>query len=186
MVQEADSEKLPPLYAKWVEELLGGAIPREERASCNNCAMQPGPKPAYMASKQRFFDPVIKCCTYLPTLYNFLVGRILADTAPDAAQGRATVERRIADGVGVTPLGRMQTPAFGVLYKQSRMSFGKSQTLKCPHYISESGHCGVWRHRESTCATWFCKHVRGGVAYDFWRDDGLHGLLQAVEIDLAR
>src|SRR4051812_17653680 len=133
---EADSEKLPPLYAKWIEELLGGTIPREGRASCNSCAMRPGPTaPRTSGATELFFDPIIKCCTYLPTLYNFLVGRILADTAPDAAAGRASVEKRLADGVGVSPLGLMQTPAFGVLYRQSRRSFGRSHTLKCPHYL---------------------------------------------------
>jgi hypothetical protein len=37
----------------------------------------------------------------------------------------------------------------------------------------------------SMCATWFCKHVRGAVGMDFWRQ-GIHPLLVAIEAALAR
>jgi hypothetical protein len=107
------------------------------------------------------------------------------DSDPAAAKGRATVEKRIDEKVAVTPIGLMQTPMFGLLYNGSRNSFGKARTLKCPHYLEENGHCGVWKNRESTCATWFCKHVRGNTGYAFWRT-GLHKLLEEVEINLAR
>ncbi len=184
MVTDGGGEPLPPLYARWVSELLGGVIPREAQATCDACPMkgQPGEEPL---DRLTFFDPVIKCCTYVPELYNFLVGRILADTDPQAQAGRATVEKRIADGVGVTPLGLMQSPVFSLLYQNSSDSFGRSRSLRCPHFLEDTGRCGVWRHRESTCATWFCKHVRGNVGYTFWRR-GLHRLLQVVERDLSR
>ena len=136
-------------------------------------------------AKRYSFDPVIKCCTYLPALYNFLVGRVLLDTDPAAAKGRATVEKRIDDKIAVTPIGLMPTPMFGLLYSNSKDSFGKARTLKCPHFLEENGHCGVWKNRESTCATWFCKHMRGNTGYAFWRTS-LHALLEAVEIGLAR
>jgi hypothetical protein len=135
--------------------------------------------------KRYSFDPAVKCCTYLPALYNFLVGRILADADPAAAEGRETVEKRIDAGLGVTPIGLMQTPTYALLYGQSSKSFGRARALKCPHYLEDGGRCGVWKNRESTCATWFCKHVRGNTGYAFWRS-GLHNLLQAVEIGLAR
>jgi hypothetical protein len=131
------------------------------------------------------FDPAVKCCTYLPVLYNFFVGRILSDSDPAAAKGRATVEKRIDAGLGVTPIGLMQTPTYALLYGQSSKSFGRARALKCPHYLEDSGQCGVWKNRESTCATWFCKHARGNTGYAFWRS-GLHSLLQTVEIELAR
>ena len=139
------------------------------------------------APEQRrvFFDAIFKCCTYLPTLYNFLAGRILSDADAAAAEGRASVEQRLDAGVGVTPIGLMQSPTYAVLYDKSQRSFGKSHSLKCPHYIIDGGRCGVWRHRESTCATWFCKHVRGNTGYAFWREE-LHALLEVVEIGLAR
>jgi hypothetical protein len=178
------SEPLPPLFAAWVAELLKGPIPRESRATCDDCAMcahgeeQRGPQTDY-------FDPVIKCCSYVPVLHNFLVGRILSDDDPAVEAGRSTVEKRIKEGVAVTPLGLGHPPVFSLLYENSKTAFGRSRNLRCPHYIEDGGRCGVWRHRESTCATWFCKHVRGSVGYAFWHQS-LHQLLMAVESDLAR
>ena len=178
------SEPLPPLYARWVAELLGGAIPREAAATCDECAMcvsgaeAPGPGGIY-------FDRVVKCCTYLPELHNFLVGRILSDPDPAAQPGRSTVAKRIAAGIGVTPLGLAQSPVFSLLYRNSEDAFGQSRTLCCPHYLEEGGRCGIWRNRDSTCSTWFCKHVRGKIGWTFWRDS-LHQLLLVVEEDLAR
>jgi len=134
---------------------------------------------------QYYFDSVIKCCTYIPELPNFLVGRILSDNDPGAEAGRATVIKRIADRVGVTPMGLAQPAVFSLLYHGSEQSFGRSRTLRCPHYIDEGGRCGIWRHRDATCATWFCKHVRGNLGYAFWRES-LHRLLSAIESDLAR
>ncbi|HEY6250973.1 MAG TPA: hypothetical protein VI685_13515, partial [Candidatus Angelobacter sp.] len=66
---------LPPLFSAWMSELLGGDIPSETSATCNHCAMlaQDG-----LASQEALvFRPDTKCCTYLPMLSNFLVGRIL-------------------------------------------------------------------------------------------------------------
>jgi hypothetical protein len=137
------------------------------------------------SSHADYFDPVVKCCTYVPVLHNFLAGRILSDDDPAAGPGRATVEKRIKIGVAVTPLGLGQPPVFSLLYDNSNTGFGRSHNLRCPHYLEDGGRCGVWRHRESTCATWFCKHDRGAVGFAFWRDS-LHQLLMLVERELAR
>jgi hypothetical protein len=185
MTPETNVEPLPPLYDRWITELLGGGIPRESQATCDDCAMLGGEARQGSGAESCFFDPVIKCCTWVPTLQNFLVGRILSDTEPDAQFGRASVERRIAQGIGVSPLGLAQPPVFSLLYKNSSDFFGRSRSLSCPHFIEEGGRCGVWRNRNSTCATWFCKHTRGHVGFAFWRD-GLHRLLQTVELALAR
>jgi hypothetical protein len=189
MAPETNSEPLPPLYEKWIAELVGGAIPRESRATCDNCAMCAAKQPESSAQTY-YFDPVIKCCTWVPNLPNFLVGRILSEAGPSdvdpAAQfGRATVEKRIAGGIGVSPLGLAPSPVFSLLYRNSSESFGRSRSLSCPHYIEDGGRCGIWRNRNSTCSTWFCKHVRGQVGFTFWRDS-LHQLLQIVERALAR
>jgi hypothetical protein len=55
--------------------------------------------------------------------------------------------------------------------------------MRCPHYIEEGGRCGVWRARESTCATWFCKYERGAVGLEFW--ERLHRLLALAEYSLS-
>ncbi len=167
--------------------MLAGPIPEETHATCEQCAMcpQPGDSPS---GSPLFFNSRTKCCTYMPRLPNFLVGRLLIDDDPDpdpdATKGRATIEVRIEKGVAVTPLGLYPDPVHSLLYQRSPNAFGQSLALRCPHYIEESGHCGVWRHRESTCATWFCKFVRGAVGMRFWQV--VRQLLHAVEESLAQ
>jgi hypothetical protein len=133
-----------------------------------------------------FFNPQTKCCTYVPLLPNFLVGRILADDDPAGAAGRASVERRIDTRLGVTPLALSHPPVHAVLYRVgAAQAFGRSRTLRCPHYLEEAGGaCGVWRHRNSVCSTWFCKYARGRTGQRFWH--GLDQLLATVERELAR
>lgn len=137
------------------------------------------------ALRNHYFDPSIKCCTYIPSLPNFLVGRILSDEDPAARSARIVVEKRIKEEVVVTPLGLGTPPAYSVLYdNMSPNAFGRSRTLRCPYYVEDGGRCGIWRNRNSVCATWFCKHVRGQVGHAFWQQSLLH-LLRLVERDLA-
>jgi len=179
-----EREPLPPLYDGWVAQLLEGIIPRESRATCHDCAMCPS-SGAQSGPRNHYYDPRIKCCTYIPVLHNFLVGRILSDDDPAAQAGRRTVEKRIAEGVAVTPFCLDIPPAFSVLYNNAgAKAFGRSRTLRCPHYIEDGGRCGVWRNRNSVCSTWFCKHVRGQVGEAFWQHSLLY-LLNFVEQDLA-
>jgi hypothetical protein len=175
---------LPPLQAAWLDQFLGGPIPAEKNATCDTCAMfvdRTDDSPSALPG----FNPETKCCTYLPRLWNFLVGGILDDEHADAAKGRATIEARIDRGAAVTPLGLGRTRLFDTLYRTGReLTFGQSRDMRCPHYLHEEGGlCGVWRHRESTCSTWFCKHVRGAVGLDFWSH--LHQLLRSAERSLA-
>jgi hypothetical protein len=184
MTSPKGGEPLPPLYANWMAELLGGVIPRESRASCDNCAMcAVSGAGRESAPRGYFFDPVVKCCTYSPDLPNFLVGGILSDVDPAAQFGRGTVEKRIADAIGVTPLGLMKSPVYALLYRNSSEAFGRTRTFRCSHYIEDGGRCGIWRHRNSVCTTWFCKHLRGQVGYTFWRS--LLSALGHVEGELA-
>src|SRR5664279_5381727 len=97
------STSLPPLYAGWIEDLLGGTTPQETRATCSDCAMVQRAG-EHKDEQQVFFNPELKCCTYLPDLANFLVGNILRDSSPEIAEGRASVERRLDAKVAVTPL----------------------------------------------------------------------------------
>jgi hypothetical protein len=131
------------------------------------------------------FSPDAKCCTYLPTLPNFLVGMILADEDPQAAAGRESVQQRIALGVGVTPLGIQAGPHFTLIYKHAADGlFGRSPGLRCPHFLAAGGGlCGIWRHRNAVCSTWFCKYERGDVGKKYW-ESMLH-LLTMVERHLS-
>jgi hypothetical protein len=184
MVSASNLAVLPPLYAEWMDQLLPGTIQPEGLATCHDCAMcaPPGGAPALGGP---YFAPDVKCCTYLPSIWSFLAGRILEDRSPEAAEGRAGVERRLEAGVAVTPLGLGRTPVFQLLYQKVDLSnFGRARSLLCPHYLEASGGCGIWRHRESTCATYFCKYERGNVGREFW--ESMHWLLLSAEKALAR
>jgi hypothetical protein len=181
----AESATLPTLTAKWMTELLGGAIPSETNATCSDCAMCQGSERA-VTVQAKMFQPDVKCCSFMPHLPNFSVGGILADNSPEAARGRASVELRIDNQIGVTPFGIDATPVYNVLYANGKVDgFGLSRTLRCPHYIDESGGlCGIWRYRNSVCSTYYCKFVRGAIGQHFW--NRLHQLLAAVEAGLER
>ncbi|HWR37774.1 MAG TPA: hypothetical protein VN622_18070 [Clostridia bacterium] len=135
--------------------------------------------------RQIFFNPRTKCCTFSPTLPNFLAGRILRDGSPEMAEGRASVERRLAKMLGVTPLGIGQTATYALWYNHVAAGFGRSETLLCPHYVGDPGRCAIWPHRNSVCSTFFCKHDRGAAGFHFWRE-ALENLLKSIEWALSR
>jgi hypothetical protein len=168
--------------ALWRQSRLRrGPIPAETNATCHDCAMSP--RAGEAPGNTFFFKPASKCCTYWPELPNFLVGRILADEDPALAAGRARVAGSL-QSINCTPRALRAPVAWRVLYRGgSGDVFGRAQALLCPYYQEEGGLCGIWRHRESTCATWFCKHVRGAVGRQFWRE--LQELLERVEQQLA-
>ena len=179
---DIDSALLPPLFGRWLGEWLTEPVPRESHATCDRCAMcAPDGQPA---SGRSFFSPAIKCCTYLPGIPNFLVGRIVTDDGDDIAEGRATIEERIRAGIAVTPFGLGVPAPYQLLYRNAQDFFGRGKGLRCPHYLADQGRCGIWRHREATCATWFCKHEHGATGQQFWA--AVRELLRGIERDLAR
>jgi hypothetical protein len=167
-----------------MDQLLGGPIPRETDATCDDCAMCI-PEDDRESNAPRSFDPDVKCCSYVPTLPNYLIGRILEDSRPRSVRGRKTVLDRLANGEAVSPLGMTMPPTYLLLYKHSaEKAFGISKTLRCPHYLPENGgSCGIWEHRSAVCTTFFCKFVRGAVGAKFW--SSLNQLLSTVEQQLS-
>jgi Fe-S-cluster containining protein len=172
------SSTLPPLYDRWITELTGAPTHGEPAATCQDCAML-APSPGLTS-----FHPDTKCCTYTPTIPNFLVGAALADARLDAIGGRDSLRARIAARAGVTPLGLGRDPVSSLIADHAGAAFGQAALLRCPHYDSPTGNCGVWLHRNAVCSTWFCKHERGAVGLSFWA--ALRNLLMEAEHDLAR
>ncbi|HEX7898911.1 MAG TPA: hypothetical protein VF950_14205 [Planctomycetota bacterium] len=172
---------LPPLHARWMSNLLPAPIPRETKAACGDCVMCPGKG----AEPEEAFAPETKCCTFVPSIPNFLAGRALAD--PELAEGRRSLEARIAAREWLSPLGLGITEDEQTRYRTLKAAglFGKpGAELRCPHYVDrDGGLCGLWRHRPAVCATWFCKHERGQVGHDFWRS--MRRLLAKVEDSLS-
>ena len=179
----SSTSPLPPLLDRWMRDVLDGPLPSERRATCDDCAMCPQPGET-TPDHAVFYNPTTKCCTFMPTLWNFQVGALLADASPEAAAGRRTVEARLEAGIAVSPLGCLRPPVYQAAYGLITGSFGQVPSMRCPHYLEEGGRCGVWRARESTCATWFCKHERGALGKEFW--ERVHHLLGLAEEAVAR
>jgi hypothetical protein len=174
-------EQLPPLYQRWVEQLLPGGIPRERIASCLDCAMCPKEGETFAPDTQ-LFHPDVKCCTYFPMLPNYLVGRAIEGDSAGAAALRAFIEDPVSRTAEVSPLAVTANYKFSLVYGAGNM-FGKDPDMLCPYAIAgdtpEGPLCGIWQARNSVCSTYFCKHVRGMTGRRFWTS--LRNLLLAVE-----
>jgi Fe-S-cluster containining protein len=171
---------LPPLYRKWVDQMLGQDIYTEPRATCDDCAMCQAVHPP--ASQDQYFNPQVKCCSYYPPLPNFLIGAIITDDDSTLAEVKEEFLDRIMKFL-ITPLGLL-APQMVQLYNVFK-PFGQHEHLLCPFFLNHSGGlCGIWKYRNSVCSTYFCKHERGGVGWLFWRRLAL--MLLSAEKHLAR
>lgn len=169
------STPLPPLHARWLDAMLGAPTPAEVDTTCDDCVMC---KPPPTGTS---WDPVARCCTYLPHLPNFLLGGALSD---DSVLARPSVEARIAAREGISPIGAGWTRAFAEAWQDRETWFGRERAMRCPHHIAEGGLCGVWKYRNAVCATYFCRTVRDGPGRRFW--DAAREVLLTVEHDLSR
>ena len=169
------------MYQRWADALFEAPLRGESDATCLDCAMVLGPddpKNVYG------FNAKTKCCTYLPELPNWLVGRALREGSDTHPHGVASLRERISAGAGVSPMGLFQIPGYRMVFDNTISGFGRSESLLCPHYVKENGMCGIWSSREATCTTWFCKHDRGMLAKGFW--NRFKQLLGLLEHGLAR
>ncbi len=165
---------LPALYARWLEELLGEPAPDEPKATCHDCVMcQPG------IPEDRAFNPSTRCCTYVPRVPNFQIGRLLDDPDPALAPGVRSMRARL-DSDAAQPLGVELTDAESAAYDRllADETFGRDADLACPHQ-RDDGLCGIWKHRNGVCATWFCRHERGAGGERFW--EAVQAWLTAIE-----
>jgi Fe-S-cluster containining protein len=179
-------DALPSLYRDLLGAPLDAEVPAESKATCASCAMLEGSCAAAppVDGRSRFFRPDTKCCTFHPRLPNYLVGAVLADDDPAAAEGRRRIEARIASGVGVTPEWLHPPRTFSLLYDNARGAFGRARGLRCPFYEAEAGGCTIWAHRDAVCATYFCKYDAGADGRRLWT--AVKELVSLVEIQLAR
>jgi hypothetical protein len=179
-------DKLNPLYRSL---FAPGVFDRpevvENRATCETCAMCDQGQIAPV--EMDYFNPSTKCCTYHPSLANYLVGAILADQGDELAEGRRRLREVIKTRIGVTPLYLTAPRKYSLLYAAASTSgaFGRSMILRCPYYDAENdGRCTVWRYREAVCSTYFCKYTDGKPGWEFWNT--VKGYLAHVESMLTR
>lgn len=177
-------QALPPVYRELLPSFFDTAPPAEEKATCGSCAMCPPPGTS-APDGVAFFRPDVKCCTYHPTLANYLVGALFRDPDPALEEGRRRMRARIASRIGITPRWVAAPRKYKLLWEASReRAFGRSLLLRCPYYVEEGGLCSIWRHREADCSTFFCKYDAGADGQAFWR--GLNSYLTVVETALTR
>ncbi len=180
-MKETLRQALPRIYERLLPPFFDTLAPEEPKATCNDCSMCP---PKEVVPGVTYFRPDTKCCTYQPTVPNYLVGAILADEEPAMEEGRRRIRAHIASRVGVTarwlsPSGKRQA-----LFRAAReSSFGRTTLLRCPYYEPDGGLCTIWRHRESVCSTFFCKYAAGADGQTFWR--ALEAYLRHTEHALA-
>ncbi len=166
---------LPSRPAAWMEALLGAPVPGEPRSSCADCAMCRPANPATPA-----FSPRVKCCTFQPSLPNFLVGAALSDERT-SEHARAALRRRITERRGATPLYLERTPDEEQAQELGKAGYGQDPSLLCDYH--EDGRCGMWAHREAVCSTFWCLSDRRAVGMRF--HEATKRLLGRVEEMLA-
>lgn len=181
-MSESIRSQLPAVYAPLLPPHFDQPVIQETRATCGSCQMlNHGNLPEGVSAV--FFRQETKCCTYQPSVPNYLIGALLADTRPELAEGQKRVRAHIGTRIGVTPQWLGPSAKYEVLYDASmRTSFGKNLTLKCTYY--DDGKCTIWKHRETICSTFFCKFSNGALAATFWK--ALKDYLVYAETVLAR
>jgi hypothetical protein len=101
------------------------------------------------------------------------------------AYGRETLQQRIDAGIGVIPLGLAWPAAFETRYDEDlQRDFGRRRDMLCPHYIDrDGGLCGIWKHRNGVCSTWFCRYEHGEKGQLYW--EAMYRMLELAEEMLA-
>jgi hypothetical protein len=143
-------------------------ITPEARSDCAHCPVAQAPPPATAYPWPWRIDRETRCCTFHPTLFNFLLGRALAR----GGDGAERVLARIAMIDGVTHLGI--GPPAGWLERFDRgNAFGRDVSLRCPYWVRGEYSCSIWLDRPSVCRAWHCRHDHGPEGSVAWKQLGL-------------
>lgn len=174
MIQVSDDQALletfPPIYRQLLPDFFSSPVPPERNATCSRCAMCRPPGETDGSRGAVYYDPAVKCCSFHPSLPNFLVGAILEDPDPSMEEGKARVRQAIARRSGCVPTGLESSALYEHVYRnKSRDVFGRSPAMRCPYFREGELNCTIWRHRNAVCSTWYCKHVAGEDGREFWR-----------------
>jgi Fe-S-cluster containining protein len=158
---------VPDLYAGFLPDFFNNKIPEESFAFCMDCTnARTGPPGKKLQTKP--FRPDVKCCSYFPGLPNYLLGAILADSDPALEEGKRRVRELINKRTGVSPAGIQAPKKYSLLFTAAENSFGQCKSLLCPYYHKSKGICTIWKYREATCSTYYCRHVASAAGKAFW------------------
>jgi hypothetical protein len=162
-------EYLPEFYHKFLPDFYDSEIPAEKFTNCQECPMICDSREGLDEDLAKPFSPDTKCCTFYPSLPNFLVGAVLSDPSKEMETGRNRLLQKIKERKGILPHGIYPTKKYSFLYdKGKKLGFGKSLNLQCPYFLQGEYNCSLWKYREAICATWFCKCLSGYAGMQFW------------------
>ena len=163
-------DQMPSIYRGLLPQVFFDPTPKETIATCHDCIMCKDWE-VKKARGEKYFTPQGKCCTYFPSIPNYLVGSLLLDESDDVIDGRSRVSSLITKKIGVTSLGLRSSVLYNKKYKAfSKFNFGLANDLICPLNDRSSGNCTIWPHRNSVCSMWYCKSVGGRTGQEFWRE----------------
>lgn len=175
---------LPPLYAGLLPAVFRRRIPEESLADCIRCPMcrRPGEP---RASRGSCFRPDARCCTFYPSLPNYLAGALLGDHSAVTREGRRRLQRLLLDSGGADPLAVGPPPRQRRRHARwSDRGFGRWHSLLCPYFRRGANDCSIWAYRNSVCSAYFCRPAAGIPGAEFWR--AVQRYLGVVERALAR
>ncbi len=170
-----------------LERLVPGlgalSFPDEGLATCAQCAM--GARPLAREGAVTF-TAAARCCTYHPTLPNWLVGRALRR----GGEGAERVRARLDDPDGRDAMALGPGAARATAWRQrSDTAFGRDEALTCPLWAPGPLGCTIHADRNAVCRTWFCKVERGARGTAAWmalktlRTDAEHRLAERCVTD---
>lgn len=159
-------DRFPAFYRKFLPRFFEAETPRENVATCSNCAMLQAPHGDAPLSFN--FSHATKCCTHYPILPNYIIGALLSDEDPALEEGRKRTRQIIRKRVGISPHGVLIPARIEMLLRSSNESFGRASSLVCPWFDSGLGVCTIWPFHYAVCNTWFCKHNSGEDGRLFW------------------
>jgi hypothetical protein len=174
------TEQLGVVFSSVIPELETWHFGGESFATCSDCAMKPR-EGQVLPEHRLVFKAESRCCTYHPDLPNFLAGRALQRGGIGAEKIRARlehIETRYATGI-------VRPPELEKLYQDlGKASFGNSDELTCPYWVSGVHNCSIYADRNGVCRTWHCKSVHGAKGHGAWT--ALRWLLLELESELAK
>jgi len=171
--------KIPSIYHSIFPELLGLKFPEEKIATCDTCTLCRSPQTPYINTK---------CCTYQPTLVNFLLGGVFTDDDVSLTLGKERILNQIKARAGVTPYGIIPSLSYIEREKEANsIDFWLRphklvESIRCPY--SYEGLCTIWKYRENLCVTFFCSSIGGVAGKTFWKK--VNAYLKMAETSLAQ
>ena len=170
---------LLPIFQELAPEIRSLDWPEESRATCASCAMV---DPERSSEALRGFSAEVKCCTFHPYLPNYAVGALLKEGGDGA---RRIVSRLLQREDGIRLEGIESGESWDVKYRErGPTDFGTSRELLCPYWAGGEESCGIWRHRNAVCRTWFCRFEDGRFGFEQWA--AARAVVGEIELGLAR